>query len=299
MRFNRRAFLRLTPPAYPGTDRYLGRLRQNGRVLEQTPITSAANPKLKGLRALLRGGGRSQPAAFAAEGMQLLTRALQAGVSLDYVVVSGGPDALPTDVAALLQEARVPVYSVSPELFAKVSRRNKPLGVAFLGRLPLAQLSDLDPRVPVLALDRASNPRNIGAIARTCEAAGLGGLVLVGAHGDPFSYESVRASMGSVFGVPIAACSPEELVGWAESSGRDLIGTSGGATKTLWDLTIPETAVILFGNEGEGLTQYLLDACNQVLKIPFNPAVDSLNLAAAAAVVAFDYVRQSGETWAD
>ncbi len=267
-------------------------------MLEQTPITSSANPKLKTLRARLRGSGRrSDSGGFAAEGMQLLTRALQAGVALDYVVVSGGPEALPADVVQLLEEARVPVYSVSPELFAKVSRRNKPLGVAFCGRVPHAQLSDLVPSLPVLALDRASNPRNIGAIARTCEASGLGGLLLVGAHGDPYSYESVRASMGSVFGVPIVSCSAAQLVDWSRASGRELIGTSGAAQQTLWQTEIPALSVLLFGNEGEGLPQDLLGACDQVLKIPFNPAVDSLNLAAAAAVVAFDYVRQTGKTW--
>ncbi len=266
-------------------------------MLEQTPITSSANPKLKALRALLRGGSHGPKGRYAAEGMQLLTRALQTKAPLDYVVVSGGPEALPADVSDLLAAAGVPVYSVSAELFAKVSRRNKPLGVAFCGRVPQAQLSNLDAALPVLALDRAGNPRNIGAIARTCEAAGLGGLLLVGAHADPYSYESIRASMGSVFGVPIVECSPEELVDWAGQSGRTLIGTSGAARRTLWQTDIPALSVLLFGNEGEGLPEHLLDACDQVLKIPFNPAVDSLNLAAAAAVVAFDYVRQTGETW--
>lgn len=256
-------------------------------------ITSPANPKLKELRKLLRARKKTG-AEFAAEGMQLLTRAL-GHLPVKLIVIS--PDMrgrLPEDLVTQISSSEVPTYWLAPGLFQKVSRRELASGVAFIAEAKQATLADLPLDRAVVALDRASNPRNIGAIARTVEAANLGGLVLLGNHADPYSYESVRASMGSLMELPVVACQNEELVAWVIRQRRALVGTSGGASQSIWDLELPGNGVILFGNEQEGLPDSLINKCDCLVKIPYNPAVDSLNLAAAAAIICFDYVRQHG-----
>lgn len=258
-------------------------------------VSSAANPKIKEIRALLRGRKPSKDGPrFAAEGLQLLTRALRSEMRVEYVVFSEDvADTLPVDISDLLDDRRTPCYRVPDNLFQKVSRRDMDSGAAFVARENGVGLEDLPLNVPVLILDRVSNPRNVGAIARTCEAAGLGGLVLTGRHVDPFSYESVRASMGSVFGIPVVGCSEEDMLGWVKESDRPLIGTSGAATDDLWDADLPSNSAIMFGNEGEGLSQHLIASCDDLIKIPYNTAVDSLNLGAAVAVVSFEYRRRN------
>lgn len=269
--------------------------RNQDSVIEFAAVTSAANPRVKEARALLRGRKPGKAGSlFAGEGMQLATRALTGGADVEYLLMSQDvADFLPVDFAAAVGARGVQVLVAPGALFQKVSRRSMPSGVVFVAREPRSGFGDLPEDVPVLVLDRASNPRNIGAIARTCEAAGLGGLVLAGHHADPFGYESVRASMGSVFGVPIVGCTDDELIEWVRSSGRVLIGTSGAAEQSLWQAELPASSAIMFGNEGEGLSEHLLSACDELLKIPYNQAVDSLNLGAAVAVVAFEYRRRN------
>lgn len=231
---------------------------------------------------------------FAGEGLQLLTRALASDMTVDYVVFSEErADLLPKDLADLLDASQVRCFRVPEALFEKVSRRDMRSGAAFVATAQRRSLGDLPRDIPVVVLDRVSNPRNAGAIARTCEAAGLGGLVLTGSHVDPYSYESLRASMGSVFGVPIVSCTEEEMLGWVSSTQRVLVGTSGGAEENLWSAVLPSSSVLMFGNEGEGLSDHLISACEKLVKIPFNMAVDSLNLGAAVAVVAFEYRRRN------
>ncbi|MFZ1381258.1 MAG: RNA methyltransferase [Scrofimicrobium sp.] len=258
-------------------------------------VSSASNPAIKELRALLRGRKSSRgDARFAGEGIQLLTRALTSDVTVDYVVLSEDfADLLPIDLAELLDDSRARCFRISESLFEKMSRRNMRSGAAFVATARAHSLTDLLKDAPILVLDRVSNPRNVGAIARTCEAAGLGGLILTGSHVDPFSYESLRASMGSVFGVPIVSCSEKEMLGWVSSNLRTLIGTSGGAEDDLWNAALPASSALMFGNEGEGLSDHLIATCDALVKIPYNAAVDSLNLGAAVAVVAFEYRRRN------
>ena len=258
-------------------------------------VSSASNPKIKEIRGLLRGRkpGHADN-RFAGEGLQLLTRALAANIAVDYVVFSEDTaNLLPVDLARMLDRSHTRCFRVPEALFEKVSRRSMRSGAAFAATAIGDSLDDLPREVPVLVLDRDSNPRNVGAIARTCEAAGLGGLILTGSHVDPYSYESLRASMGSVFGIPIVSCGEEEMLGWISSNQRTLIGTSGAAREDLWEEDLPASSALMFGNEGEGLSEYLISVCDSLVKIPYNSAVDSLNLGAAVAVVAFEYRRRN------
>lgn len=262
-------------------------------MLEFSIIHSPANPRVKEARALLRGG-KADSGEFAGEGMQLLTRALHSRLPVRYVLAAEDTaSSLPLDVEQLLIEHSADLFAVPGSLFAKISRREMTAGVIFVAEPISATEADLEPNRPILALDRVRNPRNIGAIARTCEAAALGGIVLLGAHVDAFGYEALRASMGSVFGVPIVSMAPEEFSRWTSENGRTLIGTSGAAEQSLWEAELPADSVFLFGNEAQGLDSTLIELCSALVKIPYNEQVDSLNLAASVAVVSFEFRRRN------
>ncbi len=283
-------------------------------------MTSDANPQVKRVRALLKSsrGERSRHFGdlFAAEGIQIATRALHAtDWDIDSVIISPGEQddtatqvhpstATPSqrdapamaalvDVERLALERHVPVTRVTAPVFLHITQRQMPAGAVVIAHRRTRRLDELPGGVPVLVLEHPSTPGNIGAIIRTCEAADLGGVVLVGPHADPFSPAAVRSSMGSAFGVPVVTgVGTGDLVTWARRSGHTLIGTSGGAAQPLWEVELPARSAIVFGNEGAGMTSELQAACDIMVRIPFSTAVDSLNLSAAAAVIAFEYRRR-------
>lgn len=266
---------------------------------EPPVIASGSNSQVKRARALLKdsggGHGRRFGDLFAAEGVQIATRALRApDWDIEQIIVSD-PDRSPAlaDVEHLAQARRVPVARVTAPVFLHVTQRQMPAGVVVLAHRRVHRLDELPGDRPFLVLEHPSAPGNIGTIVRTCEAAGLGGVTLIGPHADPFSPSAVRSSMGSVFGVPLApGIGAGDLVTWARRSGRALIGTSGGAAESLWEAELPDRSAIILGNEGAGMTPELQAACDAMVRIPFSPAVDSLNLSAAAAVIAFEYRRR-------
>ena len=267
-------------------------------------VSSESNPRVKLARALLRGSaGRRAAGLFAAEGIQIATRALEApGWHIDQLIVSSGepgedrpgesPSSVIDDLRARADQRHVPVTWVTAPVFLHITQRQMPHGAVVIGRRRAWSLDDLPGDVPALVLERPSAPGNIGTIVRTCEAAALGGIVLVGDHADHLSPTALRSSMGSVFGVPVAETSRDELVEWARRSGRALLGTSGAAAQSLWEADLPARSAVVFGNEGAGMSPELQRQCDAMLRIPFSPAVDSLNLSSAAAVVAFEYRRR-------
>lgn len=279
----------------------------------QSLISSTSNPQVKRVHALLTSGRGAQTSRrfgdlFAAEGIQIVTRALTAtdtdapgepAWDIDSVLLcTGTPDAPVSpalaDIGNRARERGIPVSHVTAPVFLHITQRQMPAGAVVIAHRRTSRLDELPGDRPLLVLERPSTPGNIGTIIRTCEAADLGGVVLVGPHADPFSPAAVRASMGSVFGVPLATgVGTGGLMTWARRSGYTLIGTSGGAAQSLWDAELPARSAVVLGNEGTGMTPELQAACDAIVRIPFSPAVDSLNLSAAAAVIAFEYRRRT------
>ena len=110
---------------------------------------------------------------------------------------------------------------------------------------------------------------------------------------DPFSYESVRASMGAIFNVNIIASSSEKFLKWKSRHKISLIGTSlinaNDYTKTNWQLPF----VLAMGNEQQGLTHNILNACDQLIKLPMLGRSDSLNLAVSTGVALYESIRKN------
>ncbi len=147
-----------------------------------------------------------------------------------------------------------------------------------------------------MALHEVANPGNLGTIIRTADAAGAAGVILVGPCTDPFDPAAVKASMGAVFSVPVAAAAdPAGFLSWCAGGGLTLAVTSGqpagpGDHGTFWDAALPRPAVLLLGSEGAGLPPDLLAAGDVRLRIPMTGTAESLNLAVAAGILLY-------ETW--
>ena len=269
-------------------------------------ISSAANPLIKRVRLLGDRRHRRREGAFVVRGVQPVWQAVEAGADIEVLIVA--PDLLREPAAGMVasqEAAGVRVARLSGELFGRIADRDGPAGLAAIVRQRTATLADLAaaPSSVFVALHEVANPGNLGTIIRTADAAGAAGVILVGPCTDPFDPVAVKASMGAVFSVPIAAAETAgEFLAWCKESGIAVAVASGsdagsdqgrgaGAGQgTFWAARLPAPLAILLGSEGAGLPDDLLAAGDLRLRIPMTGTAESLNLAVAAGILLY-------ETW--
>jgi len=255
-------------------------------------ISSAANPVVKRMRLLGDRKHRRRENAFVVEGIQPVWQAVEAGADVEVLVVA--PDLLGGSAAARMvaaqEDAGTRVARVTAELFARVSARDGPSGLAAIVRARVPGLASLpvSPDAVFAALHEVGNPGNLGAIIRTADAAGAAGVALIGAAADPFDPVAVKASMGALFAVPVArAASPAEFLAWARDCGVTVATTSAKAEASFWEASYPRPLALLLGAEGTGLPDDLLAAGDLQVRIPMTGTAESLNLAVAAGLLLY------------
>jgi TrmH family RNA methyltransferase len=138
-----------------------------------------------------------------------------------------------------------------------------------------------------VALQAVRDPGNLGTIVRTADAAGCGGVILVGDCCDPFSVEAVRATMGSIFATPIFRASVPEFLAWRARWPGSVVGTLLSATTDYRAADYQRPSLILMGNEQAGLPPELARACDVAVKIPMRGRADSLNLSVATGIMIY------------
>ena len=254
-------------------------------------ITSLTNPTVKAVRALHMRKERDETGLFVAEGLKNVIEGIDTGHAPR--ILMHGPDAaahpmMRKAVQATLA-ARGQVIEVTHDILAKVSRRENPQAV--VGVFPQAYVA-LDQVVPgiaqcVVALHRVRDPGNLGTIIRTADSAGCGAVVLVGECCDPHSVEAVRATMGSIFAVPLARASETEFAAWRAGWTGSVIGTLLTADVDHHAATYRKPAMVLMGNEQQGLTPDLAALCDVNVKIPMRGRADSLNLSVATGIMIY------------
>ena len=254
-------------------------------------ISSAANPLVKRMRLLGDRKHRRREGAFVVEGIQPVWQAVEAGADVEVLVVA--PDLLGTPAAGMVaaqEAAGVRVARLTGELFARVSARDGPSGLAAIVRARVPWLASLPvtPGAVFVALHEVGNPGNLGTIIRTADAAGGSGVVLIGAAADPFDPVAVKASMGALFAVPVArAADPAEFFAWAAGSTVTVIATSAKARASFWEAGYPRPLALLLGAEGAGLPDGVLAAGDLQVRIPMTGTAESLNLAVAAGLLLY------------
>lgn len=258
-------------------------------------ITSASNPQIKTLKSLHLKKGRAETGLFLAEGARLTLEAAGMGVWPEIVLFA--PSALErAPVRAFVAEAearRVHVIETSESVLGQIAKRDNPQTVIGAYKQRLASLSELEGD-PIIALEGVRDPGNLGAIVRTADATGAGGVALLGESCDPFSVEAVRASMGALFAVRIARASFDELLRFKQARGAHMLGASLNGEALDADWAAPARAILLMGNEQSGLAPDMEAACDLLVRIPMRGRADSLNLAIATGVLLYDLWRRRG-----
>ena len=266
-----------------------------GRVKE---VTSLSNPLVKDIKALALKKFRERENAFLAEGLKLVLDALEAGWTIRFFIFakSGRGNAAVEKAAARTVAAGGTVLEVSEKVLSSITRRDNPQMVAGVFEQRYRPLKDIRPAAGdvYVALDRVRDPGNLGTIIRTADAVGAKGVILVGDCTDPFSIETVRATMGSLFAVPLSRADESAFLAWRKAFGGLVVGThlKGSVDYRTVDYSAGPV-LLMMGNEQQGLPESLAASCDRLVRIPQAGQADSLNLAVATGVMLYEIRRSA------
>jgi len=254
-------------------------------------VTSHPTPTVKGARGRPMGKAREGTGQFLAEGLKIVTEAIELGHMPKILMFGqdGGDHPLLVKAIGATGMAGGDVIEVNREILEKVARRDNPQAVLAVFEQKFTPADTLEPRAAGVwvALHRVRDPGNLGTIIRTADAAGCGGVILVGECCDPWSVEAVRATMGSIFAVPIVKMTEAEFIAWRGGWPGSVVGTLLTATVDHRSADYQRPTLILMGNEQAGLTPELAALCDVNVKIPMRGRADSLNLSVATGIMIY------------
>jgi RNA methyltransferase, TrmH family len=255
-------------------------------------ITSPANDRLKHARRVREG--RESDLIFV-EGERLVEECLES--RLDLAVCFHTPNPSPRTQAILEEIAlrNTPTFPVAEAVMANLSDTVNPQGIVLLAARPKWRMDEITRRdQPLLVcLDAIQDPGNFGAIVRTAEAAGASGVIPLEGSAEAFAPKTLRSAMGSAFRLPIMTdLGTEGLLAALHRSSIRVVATAADGETIYADYNWREPTMVILGNEARGVRTELLERCNARVRIPLHAPVESLNVAAAAAVVLFEAARQ-------
>jgi 23S rRNA (guanosine2251-2'-O)-methyltransferase len=237
------------------------------------------------------------------EGRNAVIEALRSGRELERVFIAHGVkhDASLDEIRTLAQQAGVPVTGVDRVELDRASERGHHQGVAaaaaefvYATRAEVVQRAEGRERSLVVLLDHVTDPGNLGAVIRSAEVAGADGVIIAERRSAPVTTIVHKASAGATAHLPVARVTNlvralDEL----KSAGFWVGGASERAEQTLWEAPLDGRLVLALGAEGEGLSRLVAEHCDFLVGIPVNGQVDSLNVAQAATVLAYEWVRRA------
>ena len=253
-------------------------------------VTSLTNPTVKAVRALHLRKERDETGLFVAEGLKNVTEGVELGHAPRILMYGRDADhPLLTQAIQATLAAQGEVIEVTQDILAKVSRRENPQAVVGVFAQIFSDLHAIAPKTAPcwVALHRVRDPGNLGTIIRTADAAGCGGVILVGECCDPYSVEAVRATMGSIFAVPLIRAGEAEFAAWREAWPGSVVGTLLSAEVDHRAADYEKPAMILMGNEQQGLPSDMAGLCDVAVKIPMRGRADSLNLSVATGIMIY------------
>lgn len=255
------------------------------------PISSIRNPRVVRLRSLAQRRQRLQARRFATEGLQTLEMALDAGtVPLELFFAEAHLGARAHRVLRRALDAGATPVAVSPDLMERLSDRRRP--ETLIATFPFVdrQLEALRvcARDLLLVADRLAKPSNIGMLIRSADAVGARAVILIGPHADVFDPLSLRASMGSVFNVPVVlGARAADVLRVLRRAHVPIVGADAHSGERFRAGGADAGLALVLGNEVHGLGPELRAAIDRCVRLPMLGRADSLNVAVAGSVLMY------------
>jgi TrmH family RNA methyltransferase len=262
-------------------------------------ITSTANPRVKAAARLRGRRERDEEGLTLIDGVRETLRALQAGATLREVFVL--PEVLNDQEAQALverlAEENVPRVELSRDAFEKLAYGDRLDGVVAVAETPPRTLDELvlPPEPLIGVVEGVEKPGNLGAILRTADGAGVNAVIIADSATDLFNPNIIRASIGTVFAVPVAVASSGELLEWIQRRGIGIIAARVDAPVTYDEADYSGAVAIALGSEARGLSDAWAELARTSVKLPMLGVADSLNVSATAAVLFYEARRRRAE----
>ena len=255
----------------------------------KTLIKSPQNPNIKQIIQLKKANKRKKQGLIAIEGKKEIQTALSAGIQAKNLYFC--PDLGSLSGIKLDQDK---IIEVSPEIYQKISGREKPDGLLLLAEYQTKTLKDLkiSQNPLILILERLEKPGNLGAIIRTADASGVEAIILTDEKTDIYHPNSIYASRGAIFTKQIVTAKLDEVVAWLKANKIKTYAATPEAKKNYTDFDYSSGSAILLGEESRGLSEDWLNNADEKIKIPMLGLSDSLNVSVSAGVLLYEVLRQ-------
>jgi TrmH family RNA methyltransferase len=258
-------------------------------------VASPRNARIRDVLRLYKRRERDRRGVLVAEGVWALRTALQAHIEIHDVYFCR--DYFHGDELALLSRARAAgarLTELSTRALARVSLRDGPDGIISVVRKPAGKLSDIQARnTPLVCVAQTiEKPGNLGAIIRTACAASADAVIVCDPMTDAYSPAVVRASLGSLFLLPVVVTTSAAAVAWLRHNRIAIYAATPQGANDPWCTDLSRPSAIVIGNEHRGLGDPWLTTADEQVRIPMLGPMNSLNASTAAGVLLFEAVRQ-------
>jgi TrmH family RNA methyltransferase len=256
-------------------------------------ITSRSNPRILEAVRLRERRERERTGRTLIDGAHELAVALRAGAAIDVVYAVADPALAALDALDLARSRGIPVVPVSPAVLERIAFGDRSDGLVAVARVPDLGLNRL--AIPgdslVAVIESVEKPGNLGAVLRTAEAVGAA-VIAADPRTDVFNPNAIRASIGTIFTVPIAVASSAETIAWLRDRDFRIMAARVDGNQPYWEVDLRGRVVIALGSETHGLSEAWSGPDITAVRLPMAGIVDSLNVSTTAAVLLYEAMRQ-------
>lgn len=258
-------------------------------------ITSRHNPRVKTAAKLRERRGRRDQDRIIVDGLREIERAIEAGITFIEAFVCEA--VLAKDEQGLQQrlaEVGCEIVLVNQSVLEKLAFGDRSEGIVAIATTPKADLSALtiNESMLVAVLEKVEKPGNVGAIVRSADAAGVSAVIVADAGTDLYNPNSIRASAGTIFSMPLAACSTDESLAWLRRHSFRVFAARVDGANSYTSVCYSGRAAIVLGSEAQGLSETWHAEDITPVILPMQGISDSLNVSVTAAVLFYEALRQ-------
>lgn len=258
-------------------------------------INSTNNPKVKYWAQLKSKKARETEGLYIIEGIKLIEEAITKNVTIDNLLIFNDSKYIQeSQIEANLRN--LPITYVSEAVIEKLADTETPQGIIAIAKREHQDLENLLKKNYnfYLLIDEIQDPGNLGTIIRSADAAGVDAIILGRGTVELYNPKVIRASMGSIFHLPIIEGDLKEVIPLLHKDGFNIIGTSPYASDLYFNTDLRNKIGILVGNESKGISKEVMNLVNVMVKIPIIGQAESLNVSMATSLVLYERVRQIG-----
>jgi RNA methyltransferase, TrmH family len=185
-------------------------------------------------------------------------------------------------------------FLVSPAVYDKIAMRGGTEGIVGTFLVPEFNLSDLILKESplLLILEKVEKPGNLGALLRTADATAVDAVIVLDPGTDLYNPNTIRASLGCIFSLPLIAADPKETLAYLRKQGIKIVAATPHSNRFIYTMNLAGRVAIAVGTEHEGLSESLMQQADDTCKIPMYGKIDSLNVSVSAGVILYEAIRQ-------